>query len=116
MNDSELKAKLQGVPVPERAAEYWGDFPSRIRVQLRREQREFSPRSVWRPRLQWAGGFALAVALVYVGEHFHPLQTASAALTRHTHNAREQAARIQTGLQRVMLNTHGMGYLLAEAN
>ena len=36
MNDFDLEAKLKRVLVPERSEEYWSDFPSRIRVQLRR--------------------------------------------------------------------------------
>ena len=80
MNSSDLESKLKSVPVPERSEEYWNDFPSRIRVQLRREQSLRTPRSVWRPRLAWAGGLALAVALMWVGERFHPIQTASAAI------------------------------------
>lgn len=116
MNSSDLEARLKSVPVPERAEEYWNDFPSRIRVQLRREQREFAPRSGWRPRLAWAGGLALAVALMGVGERFHPLQTASAAIAKQQRHLQVQFAQLEIGLQRLMLNTHGMGYLLAEAN
>ena len=116
MNLSDLEARLKSVPVPERAEEYWNDFPSRIRVQLRREQPLRTPRSVWRPRLAWVGGLALAVALMWVGERFHPLQTASAALTKQQRQLHTQFAQLETGLQRLMLNTHGMSYLLAEAN
>jgi hypothetical protein len=116
MNDSELKSALQSVRVPERSAEYWNDFPPDIRRQLPRMQREFAPRSVWRPRLQWAGGLALAVALMYVGERFHPLETASQAITKHERNLRVQVAQLESGLRLLMFNPHGMGYLLAEAN
>ena len=116
MNLSDLESKLKSVPVPERSEEYWNDFPSRIRVQLRRDQREFAPRNVWRPRLAWAGGLALAVALMWVGERFHPLQTASAAITKQQRQLHTQLVQLETGLQRLMLNTHGMGYLLAEVN
>ena len=116
MNLADLESRLKSVPVPERSEEYWNDFPSRIRVQLRREQRECAPRNVWRPRLAWAGGLALAVALMWVGERFHPLQTASAAITKQQRQLHTQLVQLETGLQQLMLNTHGMGYLLAEVN
>ena len=116
MNDFELESKLKSVRVPERPDEYWNDFPARVRVQLRRERREFAPQSAWRPRLAWAGGFALAVALVFVCVQFHPLQTASLAITKQQRQFHAQLARLDTGLHVLMLNTHGMGYLLTEAN
>jgi hypothetical protein len=116
MNYSELAAKLKRVPLPARSAEYWEDFPSRIRVQLPREQRVFRPHNAWRPRLQWAGGLALALGLIWFGERFHPLQTASSAITKHEQLFRSQVAQVESGLRLLMFNPHGMGYLLAEAN
>ena len=116
MNDFELESKLKSVRVPERPEEYWNDFPSRVRVQLRRERGEFTPQSVWRPRLAWAGGLALAVALVFVCVQFHPLQTASLAITKQQRHFQAQLARLDAGLHVLMLNTDGMGYLLTEAN
>ena len=116
MNDFDLESKLKSARVPERPDEYWDDFPSRVRVQLRRERPEFTPRSLWRPRLAWAGGFALALALVLVGIKFHPVQTVSAALAKQQRQFQAELARLDKGLHRLMLNTDGMGYLLAEAN
>jgi hypothetical protein len=116
MNDFKLESKLKSVRVPERPDEYWNDFPSRVRVQLRRERPEFTPQSAWRPRLAWAGGFALAVALVFVCVQFHPLQTASLAITKQQRHFQAQLARLDAGLHMLMLNTDGMGYLLTEPN
>ena len=116
MNDFELESKLKSLRVPERPEEYWNDFPSRVRVQLTSERREFAPQSVRRPRLAWAGGFALAVALVFVCVQFHPLQTASLAITKQQRQFHAQLARLDAGLHVLMLNTGGMGYLLTEAN
>lgn len=116
MNDFDLESRLKSVRVPERPDEYWEDFPSRIRVQLRRERREFARQSAWRPRFGWAGGFALAVALVFVCIEFHPLQTMSHAITKQQRHFHAQLARLDTGLHKLMLNTDGMGYLLAEPN
>ena len=114
MNDFELESKLKSVRVPERPDEYWNDFPSRVRVQLPRERREFAPPSAWRLRLAWAGGFALAVALVFACVQFHPLQTVSLAITKQQRQFHAQLARLDAGLHKLMLNTDGMGYLLTE--
>jgi hypothetical protein len=116
MNDFELQSKLKSVRVPERPEEYWNDFPSRVRVQLPRERREFTPQSAWRPRLAWAGGFALALALVLVCVEFHPFQTMSLAIMKQQRQFHAQLARLDAGLHVLMLNTDGMGYLLTEAD
>lgn len=116
MNDFDLKSKLKSVQLPGRSEEYWNDFPARIRVQLHRQQPAFRPQNIWRPRLAWAGGLALALALVWVGERFHPLETASNAITKQEHRFRAQVAQVKTGLRILMFNPHGMSYLLAEAN
>jgi len=116
MNDFELESKLKSVRVPERPEEYWNDFPSRVRMQLPRERREFAPQSAWRPRLAWAGGFALAMVMVFACIQFHPLQTASLAIARQQQHFHAHLARLNAGLHVLMLNTNGMGYLLAEAN
>jgi hypothetical protein len=92
MNDFELEASLKSVHPPERSEEYWDDFPARIRVQLRHAPSELKPRSTWPTRFQWAGAFALALALMCVGERFHPLETASKAITKHERNLRVQVA------------------------
>jgi len=116
MNDFELASRLKSVRTPERTEEYWNDFPARVRVQLRREPSVFSPHRVWWPRLKLAGSLALALGLMWFGERFHPLQTASAAITRQSHDLRGEIARLETGLRLVAFNPHGMSYLLAETN
>jgi hypothetical protein len=116
MNDSELKSLLRNAPVPERSEEYWNDFPSQVRVQLRRNRRESAPRHAVRVRLAWVGGFALGVVLTAMCLQFRPLQKASAAITRREHQFNAQVAQIESGLHLLMFNPHGMGYLLAEAN
>ena len=114
MNDFELESKLKSVRVPGRPDDYWDDFPSRVRVQLPRVRRTFVPQSAWRPRLAWAGGFALAVALLLACVQYHPFQAVSLAITKQQRQFHAQLARLDTGLHRLMLNTDGMGYLLTE--
>ena len=116
MNDSDLESRLKQVSLPERSQDYWADFPSRVRVQLHQEQPKLAPQNVWRPRPAWAGGFALALALVFVGVQFHPLKAASVAISTHERHLHAQLAQLDAGLHVLMFNPHGMGYLLAEAN
>lgn len=112
MNDFELESKLKSVPLPERSEDYWENFPSQVRVQLRRARPHFTLQNVWRPRLAWVGVFAL----IFVCIQFHPLQTADAAVTKHERHFYAQLTQLDFGLHTLMLNTHGMNYLLVEAN
>ena len=116
MNDSDLDSKLKGVPLPEWAEDYWNHFPAQVRLNLRRAAIKPVAENFWLPRLTWSGGFALAVALVFVCIQFHPLQTASAAVNKRERQFHAQLAQLDAGLHTLMLNTDGMGYLLAEAN
>jgi hypothetical protein len=116
MNNFDLEAKLKNVPLPERPDDYWNYFPSQVRANLRHAAVKPVAENLWLPRLAWSGGFALAMALVFVCLQFHPLQTASAAINKQERQFHAQLAQLDTGLHTLMLNTHGMGYLLAEAN
>jgi hypothetical protein len=116
MNDFELQSKLKSLRVPERPEAYWADFPSRLRVQLRREGAGSAARRGWRFRLTWACDFAVVAALVFICLEYHPLQSAAAALQSHEKYFHAQMARLDKGLHKLVLNTDGMGYLLAEAN
>jgi hypothetical protein len=116
MNNSDLDAKLKSVCVPERTEDYWNDFPSQVRVNLHRSTPAFVPQNPRRSRLVWAGGWAVALALVFVCLQFHPLKTASNAITKNERHIRTQLAQLDAGLHVLMFNPHGMGYLLAEAN
>jgi hypothetical protein len=116
MNDFDLNRKLKNVPLPEPPETYWDNFPAQVRVQLPRSRPEFTPRPTWRPRPAWAGGLAVALALAFVCLEFHPLQTASSAITKHERHLRLQLAQLDAGLHVLMFNPHGMSYLLTEAN
>jgi hypothetical protein len=114
MNDFDLESKLKNLRVPERTEEYWNDFPSQVRGQLHRASPELPSHSAGGWQLAWAGGVALALVLVCF--QFHPLQTVSLAIAKQERHFHMQLARLDTGLHKLMLNTDGMGYLLAEAN
>jgi hypothetical protein len=114
MNDFELESKLKSVRVPERPAEYWTDFPSRVRVQLPHERREFWEQNSSHPHLAWAAGFALAVAMAFVCVRLDPLRSASAAIVQQEKNFHTQVARLDAGLHALVLNMHGMDNLLYE--
>jgi hypothetical protein len=116
MNDFDLESKLKSVRVPERSDEYWDDFPARVRMQLGRERGVFTPRPAWRPRLAWAGGLALTVAVLSVCLDFHLVKAVSVAIDRHEGRLHAQLARLDAGLHKLVLNTDGMGYLLSEPN
>jgi hypothetical protein len=116
MNDFELESKLKSVPLPERTEDYWENFPSQVRVNLHRAAVKPVRENLWRPRVAWAGSFALAIALVFVCIQFHPLQTASVAINKHERHFRAQLAQLDTGLHVLMFNPQGMNYLLTEAN
>lgn len=116
MTHFDLELKLKSVHVPERPDEYWNDFPARVRVQLRHRRSEEAPRLAWRTRLMWAGDFALTMAVVFICLRYHPLEAATNAIASRERHFHAQLARLDTGLHRLMLNTDGMGYLLADAN
>ena len=116
MNDFDLEAKLKSVSPPGRTEDYWDNFPAQVRLNLRRAAQRPVAENLWLPRLAWAGGFALALMLAFVSIQFHPLQTASAAINKQERHFHAQLAQLDTGLHTLMLNTHGMNYLLVDAN
>ena len=116
MNDFDLDKRLKSVPVPERTETYWNDFPPQMTANLRRQLTKPARQNTWLPRLVWAGGFAMALALAVLCIYFHPLQATSRAVAQHERHFRLQLAKLDAGLHLLMLNPHGMGYLLTEAN
>lgn len=116
MNDFELETKVRSIPVPEWPDEYWDDFPSSVRVQLRHRRMQTAARPVWRTRLIWAGDFALTAVVIFLCLQYHPLQAATSAIASQERHFHRQLARLDAGLHKLILNTDGMGYLLADAN
>lgn len=114
MNDSELESRLRNVPVPERSEEYWNDFPVQMRLKSYRRHRPPEPEKTWLPRFAWAGGLAVALVLVFVSIQFHVLPKTSAALTRHERHFRAEMGAIESGMQLLIFNPHGMTNVVNE--
>ena len=108
MTDLELESKLKTVRVPERSADYWEDFPSQVRVQLRPVFNQ-PPRSrVW-PRLAWSGGLAFACALfAFV------IFPAINVLSKNERTIRRELAELPHHLRAFMADEHGLHYLIAD--
>lgn len=66
MNDRELDELLKSVPVPERSAEHWTEFPHDVVRSLPQVKRTRSGLSAggpgWRPRFAWAAALLLVVS------------------------------------------------------
>lgn len=116
MNDFELKSKLKSVPVPERAEEYWENFPTQVRVNLRRAQPATELPERWPPPFAWKFGVSVvgfALALVVFNE---PLKDASKAVFQQERTFRQQIIAFHKNLQVMMTDEHGLHYLIAEKN
>lgn len=114
MKRSDLEARLRSIRVPERPAEYWEDFPARIRVQLPRNAslppvRESTPAGLF---WKWGLGFA-AVILAGVALN-QPLKAASQAVSQKEHSIRQQLATLPAHLQILMTDQHGLAYLVTD--
>jgi hypothetical protein len=116
MKDFDLESKLKSVPVPERSDDYWEGFPSQVRRQLRQPRTESVTHESWLPRLAWATGCALGLALIFTCVQVHPLKTVSFVIAKQQMHFHRQLARLDAGLHVLMQDQHGMSYLVAEKN
>jgi hypothetical protein len=114
MNDSELKARLKNVPVPERTEEYWDDFPMRVRGRLHRPASPVELYENWLPQFAWK--FAACTACFIFGLFVlnQPLKAASTALFQKEKAVRHQLAALPQHLRVLMADEHGMYYLVAD--
>jgi hypothetical protein len=113
MNDFELESKLKSVPVPERSEDYWENFPSQVRRQLRRTTPEQVVRENRLPQFAWkmSVGFACLVLVLFVLDQ--PLKAASGAIFKNERIIRQQLAELPNHLRVFMADEHGMDYLVA---
>ena len=114
MNDFDLESKLKSVPLPERPEEYWDNFPAQVRLNLRRVRPQPAPGDLWLPRVAWAGGFAVVVALLFFGVQLQPFKTTSVVIQKQEKHLRTELAQFQTKLRVFMQDEHGLHYLIAE--
>jgi hypothetical protein len=114
MNDFDLESKLKSVRVPERTEEYWNNFPSQVRVQLRRAAPEPAIRESWLPRFAWSIGTSFACLMVGLLVLSQPLKAASCAIFQKEQFVRQQLAAIPSHLRVLMADEHGLHYLVAE--
>ncbi|HZF00533.1 MAG TPA: hypothetical protein VE344_01415 [Methylomirabilota bacterium] len=109
MNDFELESKLKSVRVPARSEDYWEEFPSQVRLQLRPIFAERAPQKKFLPRLAWSGGFVLA-CLFFVLAIWPALQIA----LKNERTFRRELAELPHHLHVFMADEHGLHYLIAE--
>jgi hypothetical protein len=114
MNDADLKSKLKSVPVPERTEEYWDDFPSRIRGQLRRPAPSAELSENWLPQFAWKFAACAACFLFSLFIFNQPLKAASSAIFQKEKAVRHQLAELPHHLRILMADDHGMYYLVAD--
>jgi len=116
MNDKELQARLKEVPVPERPAEYWQGFPTRVARQLRRPAAPHASNagafSHFLGQLA-AGAACLCLCLAVLNQ---PLRSASAAMRQKEIAWRHELDTLPKHLRILMADEHGMHYLVADKN
>jgi hypothetical protein len=114
MNDFDLESKLKSVPLPERPEDYWVNFPSQVRLQLRRATSGEEVRENWLPHFAWkmsVGFSCLVLGLFVLGQ---PLKAASHAIFKNEAVIRQQLAELPHHLRIFMADEHGLHYLVAE--
>jgi len=108
MNDTELNQLLRSVPPPARTAEFWEDFPRRVRVRSRTARVRALP-PPRHPALIWAGGLAMASLmglLLWAGDH--QLRQV------FTPSLQQDLAKLPTNLKTFMQDEHGEHKLIVD--
>ena len=114
MNDADLNARLKRVRVPERSDDYWENFPSQVRFQLRRAAPSQEIQENRLPRFAWKVGVSFACLIVGLLVLSQPLKAASSALFQKEQFVRQQLAALPGHLRVLMADEHGLHYLVAE--
>jgi hypothetical protein len=109
MSDSELESKLKSVRVPEKTDEYWEDFPTCVRSQLRRPAAVERTQTRWMPQWAWSSGLATACAVLALS-----LWPMFQTVVKDEHALQRDAARFPHQLHLLMADEHGMQYLVSE--
>jgi hypothetical protein len=109
MSDFELESKLRSVRVPEKADEYWHDFPAQVRLQLRRPPAVERAQTRWMPQWAWSSGLATACVILCLS-----LWPAFQTVVKGERTLQRDAARFPHQLHLLMADEHGMQYLVSE--
>jgi len=114
MKDFDLEATLKSVPLPERSADYWENFPAQVRWQMRRAAPKHEVRESWRAGFAWGIGVSLACLVLGTLVLNQPLREASGAIIQQEKYVRQHLASIPSQLRVLMANEHGLHYLITE--
>ena len=108
MNDFELESRLKAVPLPTRSDEYWEQFPSSVRSQLR-PVLAARPQTTLAHRLTWSSATALAGLIFVLG-----LWPTLDVMVKDARVLRRELAQLPGHLRVLMADEHGMRYLIAD--
>ena len=114
MNDTDLNATLKSVHVPGRPEDYWENFPSQVRFQLRQAASSQEIQESRLPRFAWKMGVSFACLIVGLLVLSQPLKAASSAIFQKGQFVRLQLAALPSHLRVLMADEHGLHYLVAE--
>ena len=109
MNDLDLESKLKSVKIPARTDEYWEDFPSRVRSQLRRPVSAEWAQPRFMPQWSWNSGLAMACVVM-----FFSLLPAFHAVLKDERALQQNAKKFPQQLHLLMADEHGMQYLVTD--
>jgi hypothetical protein len=108
MNDFELESRLKAIPLPTRLAEYWEQFPSSVRSQLR-PVLVARPRMSFAHRLAWNSAAALA-CLIFALAVWPTVQV----MVKDARVVQRELVQLPCHLRVLMADEHGMHYLVAD--
>ncbi len=119
MKNSELDKLLQSVPVPERDAEFWEDFPKSVTIRLAKERdsRVGLPTTRRIPAVAWGVAFASACIVLgfalgfWKGRDVGPSDKELAAMQKCY---REIAALFPNQVQAIVIDESGSRLMLAD--
>jgi len=108
MNDFELESRLKAIPLPTRTEEYWEQFPSSVRSQLRPVMATRS-RMFFAHRLAWGSATALACLIFALA-----LWPTVEIMVKDVRTIGRELAQLPGHLRVLMADEHGMRYLIAD--
>ena len=108
MNDFELESRLKAIPLPARSDEYWEQFPSSVRSQLR-PVLVARPQTSFARRLAWSSAAALA-GLIFALALWPTVEV----MVKDARTLRRELVQLPGHLRVLMADEHGLRYLIAD--